>query len=148
MQIGFVLLARYAEANPDGTFNVVGGDSDLFLSPSFPAVFPFSVIVKLIDLEPEWQIPGRKLPFTFDIRSSSGRSIFGAPVQHLLDPIVLPKGVRQVTRPGKSRIVINFGAIMFPEPDQYEIIMTFGEKQKEVLTSYHLLVETNNASGV
>jgi hypothetical protein len=48
MEVRYLIIARYAEFLPDGSVNILGGDSDIILAESFPATHPLlSVATRL-----------------------------------------------------------------------------------------------------
>src|SRR6266545_1732089 len=120
MRIGYVFLARYAEPNPDGTVDSVGGDFEFVRAPSFPAVFPISVIVKLEDVTPEDETSDGKLRMVLDLTKPSGASLLESPFIGFLEPKKVPKGLG-VTQSGSARVIMNLGPVVFPEPGKYEV---------------------------
>lgn len=143
MQIGYVFLARYAETNSDGTVDSIGGDFDYVRAPSFPAVFPVSVVAKLNDVSPKDNDSDGKLSIVLDIVGPSGTSLLEAPFVGLLESKKLQKGV-SATVTGAARVVMNLSGVEFPEPGRYEFRLQFGTEPRLVKAVATVIAEVPN----
>jgi hypothetical protein len=146
MEIGFALLSRYAETNSDGTVDILGGGYDTVTAPNFPAIFPLAVTVGLINAQSAEQTSGEQLYCCLDIRNDLDKSIMGKPIDGFLDPIALPNGLRASKRQLTTKIVMNVGPVVFPQPGRYEVLITFGKKPDSIVKSLFIQAELPNAS--
>ncbi len=144
MQVGYVFLARYAETNSDGTVDTVGGDFDCVRAPSFPAIFPLSVVAKLTSVAPEGGDADGKLRMVLDVIGPSESSLLVEPFVAFLEPKKIPKGVSATTA-GAARVIMNLGGVVFPEPGRYEVKLQFGEEPRLVEAVAVVTAEVSNA---
>ena len=144
MQVGYVFLARYAEPNPDGTIDSIGGDFDIVRASAFPTVFPISVVARLNNVTQEDCAANGTLPMGLDVVSPTGASLLAEPFIGYLEPKKVPKGV-SATNAGSVRLLMNLGGVPFPEPGRYEVRLQFGEEPNLVKTVVAITAEVSNA---
>jgi hypothetical protein len=141
MQLAYIFLARYAEPNPDGTVASHGGDFDIVRAEAFPALFPLSIVAKLID-PPAGE--GAELPILLDIITPAGTSLLEEPFCVALKPRKVARNLN-ATKPDTARLVFNLGPVQFPEPGRYEIRLQFGTGADEIHAAVPLTAEVTSA---
>ena len=143
MQIAYAYLARWAEANPDNTVTLMGGDFEIIRAERFPAAFPVSVILKLTGMREGDEAPNLGMRLTLDITGPENVRVFNAPLLLDMSGRHIPDKVA-ATHKGVARVVVNLGLVPFVSPGAYEIritINTSGDQTAEAKTIIPLVAE-------
>jgi len=142
MQLGYVFLARYAEANSDNTVTTFGGDFDTIRASTFPCAVPVALVVKLTDVTSPGAEP-EPLPIVLDVQGPNGLSILDSPIVSLMKPKRIPKE-QSATAKDVARIVFNLGPVPLMEPGTYQVRVQIGQGDGGFNISLPLTAEVSN----
>jgi hypothetical protein len=139
MRVGYLLLARFAELNPDDTLNVVGGDVERVRAVHYPAGFPFALVAKLEGVtDDDFDARGR-IPVRLEMIGPSGAELLAKPYRGVLTP------ADGCANRSAVRIVLNFGYLTFPEPGRYAVRLQFGDGPRRAEAACAITAELEGA---
>ena len=119
MEIEYAFLCRYAESNPDGTFDTIGTGFTFVRARSYPNVIPVMVILKL-----KTTGPARELDLAVSVVGPTGDTVLSATLT--LNPVVLPENV-SLTPPNTASVVLNLGPMPLLTAGKYVISIAIGK---------------------
>lgn len=137
MRLGFTFLAMAGEYAPDGRLNVLGGDLDILVAPSFPATQPSMVLIIKFRLDDADLLTEHEIRVL--IVGPTGEPVVPQVKAHLQIPAKPPRP----DMPMGLGLVMNMGYLSFPAPGDYEWRIELDDDKLETLT---LRVEQQNQS--
>ncbi len=118
MEIEYAFSCRYAESNPDGTFDTIGTGFTFVRVRSYPTVIPVMVVLKLHTTG-----PARELEVGVSVIGTTGEAVLSATLT--LTPVLLPDNV-SLTPPNTASVVLNLGPMPLLAAGKYVINISIG----------------------
>ena len=116
MEVRYLIIARYAEFDQGGALNLIGGDTDKFVSERYPLTIPTLTVAAKLLLDAE--DASRDHQFRVFVRDQNGATVAEGPEGNIPRTAVPPP----LTFMGAG-LLLGFANIILPQAGQYKVAL-------------------------